>query len=256
MIGSIRKLKTAKGGQMRTLPVTIGLCVATILLGGCTHELTIENSSDYSTFGAPSLDKALRIGIATDASQPDQRKLLDGVASALGSYSARVVMPYATTSEKEVDAIVNIDVQTEHNGSGWNFLINWPGFLIFAPAWHGYIYEVKYTINVAIKKAGSKDLIDQFKLPLALDVRHASYNRTWTEVSWLEVSVIAFVGGLVFIGYDDSVTPLVSDKVETPLGKYIAQEIVKRINASGKFAYIYQKGDMSRLAALKPAFPQ
>jgi hypothetical protein len=164
-------------------------------------------------------------------------------------------MPYAPTSEKEVDVVVNIDVQTEHDGSGWNFLINFPGFLIFAPAWNGYIYEVKYTINVAIRKAGSKDVIDQFKLPLALDVRHASYNRTWTEVSWFEVGIIALVGGFVFIGYDDHVTPLVSDKVETPLGKYIAQDIVKRINASGKFAYIHQRDDLSRLAALG-AFPQ
>jgi hypothetical protein len=237
------------------LLVTIWLCVAAMLMGGCTHELTIENSELYSTFGAPNLDKPLRIGIATDASQPEERKLLDGVASALTAYSARVVMPYGTASEKEVDAVVSIDVRTEHNGSGWNFLVNWPGFLIFTPAWHGYNYEVKYTVNCVIRKAGSKDIVDQFQLPIALDIKHASYNRTWTEVSWLEVSVIAFVGGLVFINYDDSITPLVSEKVQTPLGKYIAQEIVKRINASGKFAYIYN-GNVSRLAVLKPAVLQ
>jgi hypothetical protein len=76
-------------------------------------------------------------------------------------------------------------------------------------------------------------------------------NRTWTEISWFEVSIIALVGGIVFMEYDTSVTPLVSEKVETPLGRYIAQEIVKRINASGKFTYLYQKEDLSRLAVLK-----
>jgi len=112
---------------------------------------------------------------------------------------------------------------------GWK-LVNNPGFLIFTPAWHGYIYEVKYTVNCTLTKSGTGETIDQFRIPIALNVRHAAINRTWTELSWLEVSVIAFVGGLAFIAYDESVTPLVSEKVDIPLGKYIAQEIVKRIN--------------------------
>ena len=232
--------------------VAICVCIAALLGGGCTHELTIENNQMYSTFGAPNLDKPLRIGIVTDADQPEQKRLLDGVANALGNYSARVSMPYSITSEKEVDAIVNITVETEHKGSGWNFLINWPGFLVFAPAWHGYIYEVNHTINCSLRRPGDKDPFDQFRIPIALDVRHASYNRTWTEISWFEVSIIAFVGGLVFINYDDSVTPLVSEKVEVPLGRYIAQEIVKRMNGSGKFGYIFEKHDSRKLSALDP----
>jgi hypothetical protein len=55
---------------------------------------------------------------------------------------------------------------------------------------------------------------------------------TWTEIGWLEVGVIPFFGGLIFAGtYDPDVTPLVMDKIEQPVGDYIAQEIVSRINA-------------------------
>ena len=62
------------------------------------------------------------------------------------------------------------------------------------------------------------------------------------------VSAIAFMGGLVFISYDDSVTPLVSEKIEAPIGKYIAQEIVKRINAHGGLTYIHLRGQALELA--------
>jgi len=238
-----------KARKSPTLLFTTWLCIGMVLMGGCAHPLAIKNLDSYRAYGASSLDKPLKIGIATDANESEQRRLLDGVATALGSYSAQVVMPYAPNSQKEVDVIASIDIQAEHKGSGWNFLINWPGFLVWAPAWHGYIYEVKYTINCTLTKGGSKETIDQFRIPIALDVRHAAINRTWTEISWLEVSAIAFVGGLIFINYDESVTPLVSEKVENPLGKYIAQEIVKRINGSGKFAHIYQRDSLRSLAS-------
>ena len=237
-----------------TFPVL--LCLSLMLALGCAHQLVVTNLDSYRGFGVASFDKPLKIGIVTDATEPEQRRLLDGVANALGSYSAQVVMPYQVNSQKKVDVVAHIDIQSEHSGSGWNFLINWPGFLVWAPAWHGYIYEVKYTINCTLAKGGSNDRIDQFKIPIALDIRHAAFNRTWTEVSWLEVSAIAFVGGLVFISYDENVTPLLSDKTESPLGKYIAQEIVKRINATGGFSQIYLNRATEKVALWGPQIPQ
>ncbi|OGW02871.1 MAG: hypothetical protein A2W77_02480 [Nitrospinae bacterium RIFCSPLOWO2_12_39_16] len=239
-----------------TLFVTTWLCVGMILMGGCAHPLVIKNLDSYRAYGVSSFEKPLKIGIATDATEPEQKRLMDGIANALGGYSAQVVMPYQANSQKEVDFIAHVDIQTEHKGSGWNFLINWPGFLIWTPAWNGYVYEVKYTINCRLAKGGTKETIDEFRIPIALDIRHAAINRTWTEISWLEVSAIAFVGGLVFINYDESVTPLVSEKVENPLGKFIAQEIVKRINASGKFSYIYEKDTTHGLAMTRSQLPR
>lgn len=230
------------------LVFTTWLCLGMMLLGGCTHPLAIKNLDSYRAYGVSSLDRPLKIGIASTVSEPEQRRLLDGVANALGGYSAQVVMPYAPNSQKEVDVVATINIQADHKGSGWNFLINWPGFLVWAPAWNGYIYEVKYTIDCTLTKGGTREAIDQFQIPIVLDVRHAAINRTWTELSWLEVSAIAFVGGIVFVNYDESVTPLVVEKIETPLGKFIAQEIVKRINGSGKFAHIDQRDSLRALA--------
>jgi hypothetical protein len=233
--------------------VTSLLCVGMVLMGGCSHPLTIKNLSTYQSFGITSFDKLVKIGIVTDTTEPEEKTLLNGVASALGNYSAQVIMPYQPSSQREVDVVAHVDIESVHKGSGWNFLINWPGFLVFAPAWNGYIYEIKYTINCTLTKGTTKETIDQFKIPIALDIRHARINRTWTEISWLEVSAIAFVGGFVFISYDNSVTPLVSEKIENPIGKYIAQEIVKRINAHGGLSQInLRNGEVSVGIANRP----
>ena len=49
-----------------------------------------------------------------------------------------------------VDFIVKLDIPTEYKGSGWNFLINFPGFLIFTPAWNGYVYKVNHTVDILL----------------------------------------------------------------------------------------------------------
>ena len=231
----------------------IRLASILVVLGtGCSHQLTIKNIDSYRTYGMIHLNKPLTIGIMSDANVPEQQKLLDGVSSALAQSSARVIFPFSMHNHSKVDVIANVEISSEHKGSGWNFLINWPGFFIFTPAWHGYNYEVRHTIHCTLTEGETKAVIDTFQIPIALDIRHAAINRTWTEISWLEVSAIAFVGGLVFINYDESVTPLVSEKVEGPLGKYIAHEIVKRINASGKFVQIHENSPKQSFVASQP----
>lgn len=228
--------------------ITTLLCAELVFLSGCTHPLAIKNLSNYQSFGITSFEKPVKIGIVVNTAEPDEKRILDGVANALGSYSAQVVMPYQPSGQKPVDIIVHAGIVGVHEGSGWNFLVNFPGFLIWAPAWNGYLYEVKYTINCTLIKSSTQETIDQFKIPIALNIRHADFNRTWTEISWLEVGVIALIGGLVFTSYDQNVTPLVSEKIENPIGKYIAQEIVKRINAHGGLSTIHPTNQAKPIA--------
>lgn len=245
--------------KKKGVSVVAGLvCAGLALTGGCAHPLTIKNLATYQSFGLTTFEKPVSIGIVMSTDQPEKQSLLNGVAMALGSYSARVIMPYSPGGTKPVDVIAHIEIDAVHDGSGWNFLINWPGFIVFAPAWNGYMYEVKYTVHCMLTKGSTNEVIDEFKLPIALDVRHADINRTWTEISWLEVSAIAFVGGLCFVSYDDSVTPLVSEKIEYPIGKYIASEIVKRINRHGSLTRSrpLESGAGLAMPRTPPASPQ
>jgi hypothetical protein len=76
--------------------------------------------------------------------------------------------------------------------------------------------------------------IDSFNVPVTLKIRHADMSRTWTNgVGWLELGITPFISGFVFIGYDDDVSNLVVNRIQMPIGDYIAQEIVSRINNFG-----------------------
>jgi len=188
-----------------------------------------------------SLDKQVTIGIIPSTSDIHGKKLIKGIGTELGKYSADVLLPYTAGSSKPIDVKAKIVVSSEYKGSGWNFLINWPGFLIFTPAWHGYNYHNNYKVEVLLTKASDNQKIDSFNLPVNLRIRHADMSRTWTEIGWLEVSLIPFLSGFVFIGYDDDVSNLVADKIQTPIGDYIAQEIVLRINNFGDLGPIVKE---------------
>jgi hypothetical protein len=155
---------------------------------------------------------------------------MKGVGTALRKYTSNVTLPYQPGSTRPVDVIAHITIQPTYEGSGWNFLINFPGFLIWTPAWHGYNYNVKYDVAITLMDGPNKRQLDSWKMPIDLHVRHADIDRTWTEISWLEVGAIAFVGGICFIQYDSDVTPLLLDKIENPIGDYIAQEIIHHFN--------------------------
>jgi hypothetical protein len=139
-------------------------------------------------------------------------------------------MPYTPESRQHPDVVANIKVTSDYAGSGWNFLINWPGFLIFTPAWNGYVYKANYQVDVALAKGADNAPIDSWQMPIHLNLRQAEIDRTWTEVGWLEWGVIPLIGGMVFTAYDKDVTDPLIQKIEVPIGNYVAQEIVNRIN--------------------------
>ena len=202
-------------------------CVVAILLSagfmvGCTHQLKIKNLNAYYNTTSSLLDQSLRLGLRTDSSEIDGKKISKMTADALNRCNIQVTTAFAPSS---VDVIAAMRISSDYKGSGWNFLINFPGFLVWAPAWHGYNYTVSHNINVVLSDAKTGKTINTINVPVALDVRHADISRTWTEISWLEFGVIAFVGGIVFVGYDDDVTPMVTEKAGPVLADYIAQEI-------------------------------
>jgi len=223
---------------MRVKVIGLVIAGAAALLTGCSHRLEVKNLRSYQNMSLNPLEKACVIGIVPSTEDIHSQKLIKGVGTALGKYSATVVLPYAVGSTIRPDVIAKISVRPEYKGSGWNFLINWPGFLIFTPAWHGYIYKANYEFELLLTKWSDNTRIDSWTMPVKLDLRHAAIDRTWTEIGWLEWGVIPLIGGIVFTRYDHDVTPLVAEKIEVPIGDYIAQEIVNRINNYGELGYI------------------
>ncbi|MBL7016115.1 MAG: SHOCT domain-containing protein [Kiritimatiellales bacterium] len=210
--------------------LTLALLVLIASLSGCTHTLDIKNLNTYRNTTIMSLEQPIRVGIRSNGMDFESRNLVHALGSNLSKYNTRVTTS-SRNDNSDVDVIANVSILSDHKGSGWNFLVNFPGFLVWAPAWHGYNYTVSHDITVTLSDAKNGKLIDTINVPIVLNIRHAAINRTWTEISWLEFGVIAFVGGIVFISYDDSITPDVNQKAGPVITDYIAQRVATSLQS-------------------------
>lgn len=225
-----------------------------LLTSACVHPLRVKNLNEYRSMRIEPLARPLTVGVMSSASDSEMQQLVKGVGKALGQRSATVLMPYAPNSDKPADLMTKIEITPEYKGSGWNFLINWPGFLIWVPAWNGYVYKANFDVKLLLMQARDGKVLDEWSMPIQLDLRHAEIDRTWTEIGWLEWGVIPLIGGFVFIQYDTDVTPVLVEKIEGPIGDYIAQEIVTRINKSG-YVPVYRPPQAPPAPPLTPSHP-
>lgn len=216
------------GKTLRDLWVFI---ILTVFVSGCAHPLTVKNIGMYKPEFVNSQNLGHKIGLVSSTESPVDERLLMTTANALKRDGFNVICPFYSNgnNHSEVDYIVDLNLSSEFKGSGANFWINWPGFLIWTPAWHGYKYGADFDVMANIVNTDSGNEVCSLDFPIDLDIRHAAMNRTWTEISWIEWSAIAFVGGLMFMKYDETVTPLLMDKYEHRLGEYISSKIAKSI---------------------------
>lgn len=216
-------MRTIRGGM------SLVAVLAVIVACGCAHQLTVRNMQDYRASGIVNLPAATTVGVIEDGGDKNTSLLVDGVASEMQRNGAKVVYPCAANGQP-ADVVAQITVKPVFKGSGANFFINFPGFLVWAPAWNGYVYKANFDIHVNLVKGSDRSVVlNSFDVPVNLDIRHAAIDRTWTEVSWFEVGAIALVGGIVFMQYDSDVTPLLMREIERPIGEYVAKKILTNV---------------------------
>lgn len=212
----------------------LSVSVALLLGAGCTHTLRVVNISEYSGGRSVSLEQRKRISLNIDASAHEQSILVeDGIVDSLRDYADRVTVSGKKTAQG-ADVIAEIALDSQHEGSAWNFLITWPGFVIFTPAWNGYVYSIHHDFDVTLREPASGETLDSFKVPVDLRIRHADFDRTfWSEgMGWCGPgwSVIALVSAPFHCQYDPDVTPLAAREALSPVGKFVAKRIVEHIN--------------------------
>lgn len=215
----------------RRITAALVLVIFTVSFLGCTHPLSIKNISMYQPEFINSSKQDVSIGLMADSGSPVEGRMAEAIANNLKKNGLSVFYPYypGNSSTPDVQYVAKLNFTEEYKGSGMNFLVNFPGFIIFAPALFGYGYKVKYDYNIDVTNNISGESFPRLNVPIELKIRHAASNRTWTEISWFEVGAIALIGGIVFIQYDDSVTDLVLDQYENKLGDYVASKITRMI---------------------------
>lgn len=212
----------------------LGLACLTFWVTGCSHTLEVKNLYMYKPDFPDSQRFGSKIGLSASTNSIYEERLVTSVADSLKKNGFQVITPFYPSEQnnRSVDLIVNLVTSSQYEGSGWNFLVNWPGFLIWTPAWHGYNYGAKFGFDIAITDTKTNQTLPDLSIPMDLVIRHAAMNRTWTEISWLEWSAIAFIGGIVFTRYDKSVTPKLIEYIEDRVGDYVAGKITSAIASS------------------------
>lgn len=219
----------------RWLNISIAALVFVMpILSGCSHTLEVKNMQLYKPQFVNAQGKSIRVGLSAVTSTPEEERLVMAIANALKRDGFQVTYPFYQKDDnlRSVDYIVKLNCSSEYKGSGWNFLINWPGFLIWTPAWHGYKYRAVYGFDADITNTRTNESLPRISSPVDLDLRHADMGRTWTELSWLEWGIIAFVGGILFTRYDHDVTPMVLDRAEYKIGDYVSSKIASSLISS------------------------
>ena len=127
------------------------------------------------------------------AQSADNERLLNEIVDNLRILGAiKVKYPYAMNKGNEVDYILDFLVTSEYKGNPINFLISFPGYIIFAPWWNGYNY------NTIINR----------KIETKYKCKHSEFDRTWTQgVDWLlTYGIASLIGGIIYISYDNDIT--------------------------------------------------
>ena len=201
---------------------------------GCSHNMRITNLDENFTPPSAVPKQTVRVGVTSSSmSHPQNSKYVNAIVDALQRNSGveRVIYPYSPANKDQADAVVDISVNARYDGKGSNFFVNWPGFLIFAPAiWgYGYTADIETQALITNLKTGTSQ---QLSMPLQYQFRQAEFDRTWTGIGWLEVGIIPLIGGLAFTGYDDDVTPEFIRTVTPSYGPFVANKTAKAVYES------------------------
>jgi hypothetical protein len=221
--------------------------LTTAALGGCTHSMQVKNLHAYSK--SASAPKSLKLALDTTSGKADESELAAFVQESLQKHSAveRVVVGPGP-QDFHPDLVVSVAPHTSYEGSGWNYIVSFPGFLLFTHAWNGFVYKANVVTDVSVRTPGGAPPLTR-TLQAQYDLRHCDFGRgAWTSSGWYMPGWGAtnLVVGAFMIPYDDDATPDFLKEVRDAYGQYVANSIVELA------AQQLEATDGSRRNAVKP----
>ncbi len=197
------------------------------VLAGCTHPLRVLNADQFRHVAmAP---QSLRVLIEVKGSTEDA-PLVFAARDALSVHSSveRVAVAGEAPSDFEPTATVSILPTTNYVGSGWNYPITFPGFLVFAHAWNGFLYEASVETEIELLGAGGgvtrRTLQTDYQMRFCDTDRGILTSSGWYSPGWGALNIVF---GFFNVGYDEDATPLFLKEVREGYGEFIAAHIVE-----------------------------
>ena len=218
------------------------LIVAAVCLSliSCSHSLNIKNSKTYlTTPNFSPIEKPLNIGFTDVSGNADQLWCCNAIIEKLaakpfiGMVQSNYSLNQRTSSEREFvpDYVISIEPDIEFKGSGWNYPITFPGFLVFAHAWNGYKYSANIDTKITIRDANG-NLFKDFTVSTPYKFNHCDFGRGfWSSSGWWTPGLGALnsVLGFFMIRYDKDATDDFYIHVKDNYSTYVVEKVVEAI---------------------------
>lgn len=200
---------------------------------GCTHAMTVENLNQYVL--PPTEAPQKNVAVLPYSGDGDGRIFSDHMVGALVTHPAVAELREnwrwdAHDLGFEPDVVVSIEPRARYRGSGWNFPITWPGFLLFTHAWHGYIFSADVHADIQIHDPETREVVGRSQLEMTYSMRYCDAHRgVWASSGlwnpWFTAT--SFIAGLVFIRYDEDATQPFHNTIRKPFGDYVAEQVMR-----------------------------
>jgi hypothetical protein len=132
-------------------PIWVGL--AALVLAGCTHAPEFVREYPESDHVAPALAHPVRIAVAGEKGTDPRIERHVADAFRYSSPVSSVVLGRLSPPHAAVDYTVDLHVERRAASRGTNFVICWPGFIIFTPAWHGLEWPYRVNTRAVVERA-------------------------------------------------------------------------------------------------------
>jgi len=209
------------------------LCIM-LLMMGCTHNLRLINQ-EASKPSQARLAKAVKIGFVSSN---------DALINSVIEETSRQTMVkeakkgYTIGADEGVDYVSELTNTMTYSAYGENFIITFPGFIIFTHAWLGY----KYNINIDTKSKildSKGNVLSEQKITTPYDFRYTSFARGATSslVGWLTPGwgILDIIPGIIFaVSYDDRGNQELMDRVKPVYQVDVSSKLLEQIAAVQK----------------------
>ena len=207
-----------------------------IVVSGCSYDLKMKNLEDYYVRDMQSMRASDPIGMDSFMGETSDIPYFEGITKSLvHDYGAKVIRGHFDDVEKKrcrAKYFLNVDIKPEYSGSGWNFLVTFPGFLVFAPSWNGYRYHAILNTQVRILDREGR-LVSRIDEQPEFAFNHMDFDRSfWAYSGWWMpgYGVTSLVAAPFMTGYDDDANTPLQVRLRDVYGRYIADKVVKSIN--------------------------
>lgn len=198
---------------------------------GCSHSLQVRNLDSFIVpFSFGESEKKVNLGIMPFTGKPDGLWFFNAIVESLNSRKDidKLQTNYGAKGKFNPDYILSIEPQAKYKSSAWNFIINFPGFIIFTPAWNGYVYSVDIKTTVTVYD-GEEKKIKSFEIKTPYSIRHAEFDRTsFAELGYFLFGVPSFLGGIYnAFAFDDDIKGDLQFKIKENYRSYVVEQIMK-----------------------------